>query len=157
MASSKMQMLERQFARREERIPVVPETGSLGAAIDAMVQEEIARKVGESMEKTATDRKLDRLFNKPERPVSDFKQLPPTPRTPFPTAPAEAWVHRDGANKIVWTEMTHNGKTTKFKIIRDGAGLMIGCKEISESPVLPAPDIEFKADAREYHPGVPRK
>lgn len=154
MTSPKLQMLERQMARREERIPVAEPSG-IGAAIEELIAGEVARKVGE-VEKAANNKKLDRLFNKPERPMTDFKQLPPTPRTPFPTAPMEAWVHRDGANKIVWAEMINNGRTVKVKIIRDGAGLMIGCKEISESPVLPAPDIEFKADARQYKPGEPR-
>lgn len=154
MAGSKMQMLERQMARREERIPVPDTSGGIGGVIEQLIADEVASRVGEAV-KEKSNKHLDRLF-KPEPRYTDFKQLPPTPRTPFPTAPMESQVFYDGAQKMSWVEITCGGKVTKIKVIRDGAGRMIGCKEITDSPVLPALDIDPKADARQYKPGESR-
>jgi hypothetical protein len=82
--NSKLALIQRKLERKTpERVPA-PETGSLGAAIDAMVQEEIARKVGEAMDRRPPPRVRD-LFRAPE-PYTSFDQIPPVPRAPAPKA-----------------------------------------------------------------------
>lgn len=97
--------------------------------------------------------RVRQLFNAPE-PVTDYRDLAPVPRTPAPKKPLNMLIHRDGADKILWCEMSDGAK---FELIRDRAGKTIAMKEITESPVLPALDVPYKAAAREYQPGTPRK
>ncbi|WP_449439702.1 hypothetical protein [Pseudomonas migulae] len=130
MASSKMHMLERQFARREERIPVPDTSGGIGAAIEELIAGEVARKVGE-VEKAANNKKLDRLFNKPERPMTDFKQLPAMATAPAPKI-RQVTIERDGAGMS--RAMVIDGQ--RFLLQRDGAFNLIGMVADDEPTAL---------------------
>jgi hypothetical protein len=146
-------LLERQFARQNpERIPA-PESG-LGAQIEAMVQQAVQDQVAEQLEKQPRSprvRELMRQFDAPEPTYTDFKQIPPTPTT-APAKNLSAQLHRDGAGVVRWAEI--NG--VKFKAIRNGAGVLLGMEQVEDSPVLPALDIDPKAEARKYNQGEPR-
>ncbi|WP_454842635.1 hypothetical protein [Pseudomonas hormoni] len=137
MASAKLQMLERQMLRREERIPAPDTSGGIGAAIEELIANEVSQRVGEAV-KEKSNRHLDMLFKPPAPKYTDYRQIPPTPRAPKP--PVSFRLYRDGANKLVWAESSDGHK---FKVLRDAAGLMIGMEEMrdDELPVLPPMDI----------------
>lgn len=153
MTSPKLRLIQRQMERRTPERIVAPETGSLGAQIEALIANEVASRVTEAVERTPPPRVRD-LFRAPE-PVTDYRDLPPTPHARSKT-PMSMKVFRDGADKIVWVDMNGPAGPVKYKIIRDGAGLMIGAEEISDSPVLPGPVITYEAEARQYNPGESR-
>lgn len=150
----KLALLERKFARANPERPA-PETSSLGASIDAMVQEAVQQQVADAV-KEHHSAKLDRLFNKPAMPT-DYRQIEPVARTPAakPTEYETTW-YRDGGGRIAWAETVCNGVSFKTVVQRDGGGNIVRTKTTTggESPVLPPPDIPFKAKAREYKEGV---
>lgn len=152
MTSPKLQILERRMARHSqpERIPA-PATDDLTAAIERLVQERVSDALEQKQKHSPKVQRLISDFNKPPMPT-DYRQLPPVPKT-TPKKPFNVIVHRDGAGLIRWMEMP-NG--LKIEAVRDGAGNIIAMREITESPVLPPPDIDYKAKARKYDPGTPR-
>jgi hypothetical protein len=153
MSSAKLQILERKFAHQNpERIPA-PAADDLTAAIQRLIDQRVEQALEQQPAKPSphVQRLLDQQFNKPE-PTTDYRQLPLVQKT-APKAPFNAIMHRDGAGQISWMEMS-NG--VKFAAIRDGAGKIIEIRQIDDSPVLPAPDIPFKAKARQYKDGEPR-
>lgn len=153
MTSPTLRLLERKMLRRQTPAPA-PEGGhGLGAAIEKLISDEIERRVGEAMDERAKQPQHVRdLFRAPE-PYTDYRQLPPVPRAQH-KKPLNMLIHRDAAGLVLWCEMDDG---TKVEMVRDGAGEAIAMREITESPVLPALDVPYKAEARQYQPGVPRK
>ena len=155
MTSPRLQILERKMARHSqpEKVPA-PAADDLTAAIQQLIDQRVSEALERQPVKQPAhiQRLLDQQF-KPPMPT-DYRQLPPTPKAPKP--PFNMIIHRDAAGLITWTEMTNGLVTIRTQAIRDGAGKMIGMREIEESPVLPAPAIPFKAEAREYDPGTER-
>lgn len=148
--SPKLAVLHRRLNLTPEKAPV-PDTG-LGAQIEALVADAVQAQVADALERQSP--KVDRLiqgFNKP-KPVTDYRQLPHVQKT-APARNMTALVHRDAAGVTRWIEV--NG--VKFEAMRDGAGVLLGMKQVDESPVLPPPDIPFKPEAREYNPGESRQ
>lgn len=137
MASAKLQMLERQMLRREERIPAPDTSGGIGAAIEQLIEQAVEERV-EKQQSTHVKRLLDQQFKPPAPKYTSFDQIPPTPRAPKP--PVSYRFYRDGADQLVWAEGS-NGR--KFKVLRDSVGNMIGMEEMrdGELPVLPPMDI----------------
>ncbi|WP_160106169.1 hypothetical protein [Pseudomonas izuensis] len=118
--SPKLALIARQMERRQslEQAPA-PEGHGLGAAIEKLIADEVERRVGEALEERAKQQRLDRQFNKPPMPT-DYKQIPPTPRTPAPKI-TEATIERDGAG--LTRAIVVNGQ--RFLAQRDGAGLLV--------------------------------
>lgn len=154
MTSPTLRLLERKMLRRQTPAPA-PEGGhGLGAAIEQLIAEEVERRVGEAMDERAKQPPHVRDLFRAPAPVTDYRDLPPVPRAQPPKEPLNMIIHRDGAGLITWCEMNDG---TKVEMVRDGAGEAIALREITESPVLPALEIPFKGEARQYQPGVPRK
>lgn len=148
--SPKLALIARKMARQTPEQAPAPEGHGLGAAIEKLIADEVERRVGEVMEQEARVRDQ---FRAPA-PVTDYRQLPQVPRAQPPKEPLNMTIHRDGGGLITWCEASDG---TKIQTVRDGAGNMIAMREVSESPVLPALEIPFKGEARQYQPGVPRK
>ena len=136
--SAKLKLLERQMVRRQERIPA-PEMGSLGAQIDAMVQEEIARKVGEAVEKQPPPR-VRELFRAPE-PYTDYRQIPAPLPVQKPFGPMTMTVtRRDELGGIQTLEMTTEGsdQLTICEVVqRDGYGRIMAMKMYRQGDLPP--------------------
>lgn len=152
--SPKLALLQRQLKIQPstaEKIPA-PDTG-LGAAIDAMVQQAVQQQVAEALERQQVRsphvRRLEDALNKPT--FTGYRQIPPTPKAPT-AKNLSAQLHRDGAGVTRWISIGN----LKFEVQRDGADRVIGMRQVDESPVLPQPNIEFNAKAREYNEGTPR-
>lgn len=156
MTSPKLAQLERKLGLHRqvpERIPVPADSSGLGAAIEQLIADRVEEALAKEREQQRRSPKVERLmqsFNTPA-PVTDYKQLPPIQKT-APAKNLSAQLHRDGAGTVRWMEI--NG--VKFEALRDGAGLLIGARQIDESPVLPMPGIPHKTEARKYNPGDPR-
>lgn len=150
--SPKLQLLAKRMKLPPmgEQAPA-PETSGLGAAIEQLIQRKVDAAVEEQQLHSPKVERLLNQMNKPA-PTTDFKQLPPLQRT-APIKNFDMTIHRDAANRILWAQCGN----VKFEAVRDGAGCLIGTRQIHESPVLPALDIPFKVEAREYDPGTPRK
>ncbi|WP_448145380.1 hypothetical protein [Pseudomonas silesiensis] len=153
MTSPKLEILARQMRRHSqpERVPA-PESG-LGAAIEQLVQQAVQEQVADAIEQRKPPARVQRLldqFDKPA-PVTDFKQLPVVAKT-APPKNLSAQILRDGAGLVRWVQIGDR----KFEAIRDGAGVLIGMKQVEESPVLPPPDIAVKSEARQYRAPAPR-
>ena len=132
-----------------EKAPV-PDTG-LGAQIEALVTDAVQQQVADALERSP---KVDRLiqgFNKPKPMPTDYRELPAVPKT-APAKNMSAQIMRDGAGLARWIQIGN----LKFEALRDATGMLVGMRQVDESPVLPPPDIPFKAEAREYNPGESR-
>lgn len=148
--SPKLAILQRRMNLQPEQAPV-PEGGhGLGVAIEQLIADEVSRRVGEAMQQSPKVQRLLDDFNRP-KPVTDYRDLPPVQKT-TPAKSMSALIHRDGAGLARWVEV--NG--IKFEALRDGAGVLLGMKQVDESPVLPAIDIPYLAGARQYQDGEPR-
>lgn len=148
--SEKLRLLERRMARQNpERIPA-PEPSGLGAAIDQMVQQAVQEQVADVLEKQRSSRVRDlmRQFDAPA-PVSDFKQIPPTPRAIQPKA-MEMQFQRDELGRVNVVNMG----TMQFHVQRNEVGQIVRLVPADIAPVPPA--IPYEAAAREYKPGAPR-
>jgi hypothetical protein len=139
-----------------ERTPAPADT-SLGAAIQAEIDKAVQQQVEvalvrerEQQHQSPHMRRLMEDFNAPA-PITDYRELKPTPKT-APAKNISAQIFRDAAGVSRWIEI--NG--LKFKIERDNAGKAIRMIQVDESPVLPQPDIPYKAEARKYNPGEER-
>lgn len=151
--SSKLNLIARMAARQTpEKIPVAPASDDLAAAIERLVQERVDQALAQQPERQPVhvQRLLDRQFNKPLMPTS-FEQLPVVQKT-APAKNLSMQLHRDAGGVIRWMECCGQ----KFRAVRDSAGVLLGIEQVDESPVLPPPDIPFKASARQYQPGEPR-
>ncbi|POA78010.1 hypothetical protein [Pseudomonas sp. DP16D-R1] len=143
--SPKLAILQRRMNFQPEQAPV-PEGGhGLGVAIEQLIADEVSRRVGEAMQQSPKVQRLLDDFNRPKL-VTDFKQLPPVQKT-APAKNMSALIHRDGAGLARWIEV--NG--VKFEAMRDATGSLLGMRQVDEIPVLPALDIPFKPEAREYN------
>lgn len=128
--SPKMQLIQRRLDRRQEQIPAPDVSGGIGQAIEELIANEVSQRVGEAV-KEKSNRHLDKLFNKPERPVTDFKQLPAAATTPAPKV-RQVTIERDGAGMS--RAMVINGQ--RFLLQRDGAFNLIGMVAEGEPTAL---------------------
>lgn len=152
--SPKLELIARRMKLPPSGVPAPDTSSGLGQAIESMIADEVERRVGEAVDRrppSHAQQLLDRQFNRPAVPISDYRDLPPVPKT-APKKNLDAVFHRDGAGKVRWVEI--NG--VKFEALRDRAGVLLGMKEITASPVPPPPDIAAKTEARQYQPGKPR-
>lgn len=147
--SPKLALIARRMQRQTpEKIPAP--TDDLTAAIQRLVDERVEQALEQQpVKQPAHVRRLMDQFNAPA-PVTDYHQLPPVPRAQ-PKKPFNMLLHRDAVGQILWCEMPDG---TKVEVVRDGAGEAIALREITESPVMPALDIAYKAEARAYQPRV---
>ncbi|SDO20179.1 hypothetical protein SAMN04489798_2308 [Pseudomonas arsenicoxydans] len=147
----RLQLLQRRMERQNPEQPQAPEGHGLGAAIEKLIADEVERRVGEAVERSP---KVDRLMqglNKP-KPVSDYRQLDPVPKPVAPAKNRDIKFFRDGAGQVQWAQIGD----VKLQVQRDGAGVVIGMQEVTESPILPAPPIPYMDAARAYHDGESR-
>lgn len=151
--SPKLALIARRMQRQTPEQAPAPAYDDLTAAIQRLVDERVEQAMEQQpVKQPAHVRRLMDDFNRPT-PTTDFRQLPAVQKTSS-TKPFNAIFHRDGAGQILWAEMSTG---VKFEVLRDGASRIIGMREITESPVLPALDVPYKAEARQYQPGTPRK
>ncbi|MCE6980746.1 hypothetical protein EI534_25905 [Pseudomonas frederiksbergensis] len=151
--SPKLALIARRMQRQTPEQAPAPASDDLAAAIERLVQERVDQAMEQQPVKPPPHvRRLMDEFNRPA-PITDYRDLAPAPRTPAPKKPLNMLIHRDGADKILWCEMSDG---TKVELIRDRAGKTIAMKEMDESPVLPALDVPYKAEARQYRDGEPR-
>ncbi|KJK09308.1 hypothetical protein UB47_01845 [Pseudomonas sp. 5] len=132
-----MQLIAKQMERREQAQAPAPDTG-VGAAIENMIADEVERRVSGAL----AEQRRQLEASRPKPTYSDFKQIPPPPRTPTPKA-MSAQIQRDGAGLA--RAIVING--VRFLAQRDAAGQLIGmvsedqASEVSYNgaPVPPAP------------------
>lgn len=93
--NAKLAILQRQMDRRAPE--PVPESHGLGAAIESLIADEVARRVGEAVDRQPPAR-VRELFKAPD-PVTDFKQIPPVPKAPTRTM-GEIQFGRDELGRI---------------------------------------------------------
>lgn len=155
----KLSIIQRQLGigPKQEKAPA-PDTSGLGAAIQQLIDQAVKQQVQQveaALEQQREQhsprvRRLMEEFNAPPM-HTDYRQLPPPPKT-APAKNLKVQLMRDAAFVTRWVQIGD----LKFEIERDGAGRAVGMKQVNESPVLPQPDIPFKAEAREYNPGESR-
>lgn len=144
----KLAILQRQMLRKMPEQPTAPASDDLAAAIERVVQERVEVALEQQRKPPAHVQRIRDQFNAPA-PVTDYRQLPPTPRT-APAKNMNVQVFRDGAGLMRWITVND----AKFEIQRDGADRIVGMRQVDESPVLPALDIAVKAESRKYKEGV---
>ncbi|WP_207285138.1 hypothetical protein [Pseudomonas sp. FW300-N2A2] len=138
--SAKLKLLERQMVRRQERIPVPPETsGGIGAAIEQLIADEVASRVTDATEKQ-TNKRLDRLFHKPD-PYTDYRQIPAPLPVQKPFKPVNMTVtRRDELGGIQTLEMATEGsdRLTICEVVqRDGYGRIMAMKMYRQGDLPP--------------------
>lgn len=140
MNSYKLQRLEREMARQTpERIPAPETSGGIGAAIEQLIADEVASRVTDATEKQ-TNKRLDRLFNKP-KPYTDYRQIQPTPPVQKPFGPMTMTVtRRDELGGIQTLEMATEGsdRLTICEVVqRDGYGRIMAMKMYRQGDLPP--------------------
>ncbi|WP_191830884.1 hypothetical protein [Pseudomonas fluorescens] len=98
--SPKLKLLQRSVLRQTPEQAPAPEAPGVGAAIERMIADEVERRVGEAVERkppAQVQRVIDQ-FDAP-KPVTDYRQLPPTPRAPAPKA-METQFMRDALGRV---------------------------------------------------------
>lgn len=138
-----MERIARQLDRQTPEKAPVP-TGDIGLMIEQMIEEKVQERIGEALQQ----QRQQLMLNKPV-PATAFP--PPVVKT-APAKTPDVLLHRDAAGTVQWVEMG----SVKLKALRDGAGALIGMRQVDESPVLPPPDIPFKGESRKYDPGTER-
>lgn len=144
----KLAALHRKLNLQPDKAPA-PESG-LGAQIEALVADAVQMQVADAIERKQPAR-MQRLlddFNRP-KPTTDYRQLPLVQKT-APAKNMSAQIMRDGAGLARWVQIGD----CKFEALRDSNNMLVGMRQLDENPVLPALDIPFKAEAREYQEGV---
>ncbi len=142
------------LARQTERHAPVPDQApsDLGEALDALIQQRVDEALAVERERHAIQ--LQQLREQINRQAVNQPAKKPPPA--FETV----W-HRDGAGKLLWAETTVESDGRRFisKVERDAAGAVVRMHTAptGESPVLPALDVPYKVEARQYQPGTPRK
>lgn len=134
--NARMQLIARQLEREQAPAPAPEASSGIGGAIEAMISQAVEERVAAAL----AEQRRQLEFNKP-KPVTDYRDLPPIPRTRAPKA-MQATIQRDGAG--VARAMVINGQ--RFLLQRDAAGQLVGFvdeKQASEvsyngQPVPPA-------------------
>lgn len=119
--NAKMQLIHRQVERRQVApapAPVAEASGGVGNAIEAMIADEVERRVAQAL---AEQRRQIEASRPPAPTFTDYRQLPPIPRAAAPRA-LQGTVQRDGAG--VARAMVINGK--RLLLQRDAAGQLVG-------------------------------
>lgn len=129
--STKLKILERQMLRQTPEQPPVSEGGhGLGVAIEKLIADEVERRVGEAEQRQSP--KVERLmqsFNKPV-PVTDYRQLPPTPRTQ-PMKAMDITFQRDEFRRIAVIDM--GGE--QWRVQRGALGEIVRMVPIADAPM----------------------
>lgn len=148
----RLQQIARQLDRSKQAAEKAP-ASDLGDAIGQLIEQAVQERVSQALERQQpTGLRLRQIFNAPPA-RTDFAQVPEPQRTPLPTkAIPPMTLHRDGDGRAAWVEIGG----VKMEVIRNDLGRIIGMRQRDESPVLPALEIPFKADARQYNPGEPQ-
>lgn len=155
MTSPRLLQITRELNRKKQLTEKAPASGTLGETLEQLIAEQVEQRVSQELERQQpTGLRLQRLLRQgassPPVPSTDYRQIPP-PRTELPKD-LTALIHRDAEGRAAWVDI--NG--LKYEVQRDSLGRLLRMVRRSESPVLPALEIPFKADAREYHDGEPR-
>lgn len=146
----KLQLIARQVNRREASAPApVEASGGLGASIEAMIEQAVQERVDAAL---AEQRRVLEASRPPAPTYTDYRQLPPTPKTRAPKA-IEATIQRDGAGLA--RAIVING--VRYLAQRDAAGQLVRmvsedkASEVTYSglPVAPA-DINMVVPRRLY-------
>lgn len=147
--NAKLSLLQRRMDRQSLEQAPAPASDDLAAAIERLIEQRVDQAMEQRPVKTPAHlQRIRDQFDAP-KPYTDFKQLPPVAKAPAPKA-MEMRLHRDGAGVVRWMEI--NG--VKIEALRDRAGVLLGARQVDESPVLPPLDIADKAQARKYKEGV---
>ena len=146
MTTPKLKQLEQRLNRSQAPAAVPSPTGGLAAALEQLVEQEIARRLEQQPRSPRLRKILNDFDRKPEAPwrpeggqfadppvpAADRAWIAPAEREPVTPMPAKApaghmtmAVQRDEAGRPVST--TVNGRS--FKIIRDELGRMTGMRE----------------------------
>lgn len=149
--NAKLSLLQMRMDRQSPGSSPTPASDDLAAAIERLIEQRVDDAVAQAKPPAHVQQLLDRQFSKPAAPCTEYRQLPAIP-TAAPKKPMRMLWHRDGAGRVLWVEFDG----VKLEVMRDAAGLILGARQIDESPVLPALDIAHKAAARQYKPGEPR-
>ncbi|MHC8382660.1 hypothetical protein [Pseudomonas sp. LB3P14] len=142
--SPNMERIARQLPA--EKAPP-PEGYGLGASIERLIADEVSRRVGDALEE---QRQLDRQFNKPA-PITDYRDLPPVPRTQPPKA-MDVTFQRDELRRIAVVNMGDE----QWRVQRGALGDIVRMVLIDQAPVPPAITPPYLPAARKYQPGEPR-
>jgi hypothetical protein len=150
MTSPKLAILQRQMERRTpERIPAPAD--DLTAAIQQLIDQRVDQAMEEQPAPAHVQRMLDRQFNKPAHMPTDYRELPAVAKTPAPKM-REIQFQRDELGRVV----TVSCGTLEFHVQRNPLGKIVRMVPSDIAPPPTAIEPPFKAEAREYNPGVPR-
>lgn len=129
-----------------------PATTDLGAAIESLIQQQVAEQLVEATKHVAPVNPRVPEHRRAFTDTAEQHEFPPPP--PATAAPKDLTVslQRDAAGKPIFAMVG----PVKFEIQRNSEGRVVRMVQVDEAPVLPQPPVPYKAAARKYKPGEPR-
>lgn len=125
----KLRLMARQVERREQQAPApTPETSGIGGAIEAMIEQAVEDRVQAAI----AEQRRQLEFNKPA-PVTDYRQLPPVPRTRVPKA-MEVQLMRDELRRVSRIIVGN----LEFVVQRNELGQVVRMVPADTAPMPPA-------------------
>ncbi|WP_420170646.1 hypothetical protein ACN99C_11670 [Pseudomonas alloputida] len=130
----RLQLIARQMNRREQQqAPAPVETSGLGAALEHVINEAVEQRVAAALQ----EQRKQLEFNKP-KPVTDYRDLPPVPRTQTPKA-MECQLYRDELRRVNRISIG----TMEFVVQRNEVGQVV---RMVPADIAPLPPVVPPAD-----------
>ncbi|MFG0324726.1 hypothetical protein ACF8EF_20720 [Pseudomonas sp. zjy_15] len=127
--NSKLSLIARQVERREQQqAPAPVETSGIGGAIEAVIERMVEERVAAAL----AEQRRQLEFNKP-KPVTDYRDLPPIPRTRAPKA-MECQLYRDELRRVNRISIG----TMEFVVQRNEVGQVVRMVPADIAPLPPA-------------------
>ncbi|MDH0707035.1 hypothetical protein N5D53_10955 [Pseudomonas sp. GD03862] len=127
--NSKLSLIARQVERREQQqAPAPVETSGIGGAIEAVIERMVEERVAAAL----AEQRRQLEFNKP-KPVTDYRDLPPIPRTRAPKS-MECQLYRDELRRVNRISIG----TMEFVVQRNEVGQVVRMVPADIAPLPPA-------------------